>query len=86
MEYGGELAKGIKSEQEHIDTAKKLYEHKINPSEAAESIAREHLKEDENYYSKLGKMERFDKGGAATSIEDGDIVRGEYFTGIYGNF
>jgi hypothetical protein len=86
MNLGGELKKGIKAEQEHINTAKKLYQHKISPEQSAESIAREHLKEDKNYYSKLAKMEKFNTGGAATGFEDGDILRGEYFPGIYGNF
>jgi hypothetical protein len=59
-EYGGELAKGIKSEKEHIDTAKKLYNREMTPLEAAESIAREHLKEDPKYYSKMETID-FDK-------------------------
>lgn len=53
-----ELRKGIKEEKEHLDTAKKLYEHKMKPSEAPESIAREHLKENPKYYSEM-----FDGGG-----------------------
>lgn len=60
MELGGELKKGIKSEKEHIDTAKKLYNREITPSQAAESIAREHLKEDPKYYSKMETID-FDK-------------------------
>ncbi len=86
MKYGGELAKGIKVESEHQNTFKKVYEHKLTPMQAPVEVAKEHLKEDKNYYSKLGKMEKFNTGGAATAIEDGDIVRGEYFPGIYGNF
>lgn len=46
---GGELAKGIKSEQEHIGTAPK-------------SIAKEHLKEDSKYYTKLSKAKLRDGG------------------------
>lgn len=60
MEYGGELAKGIKAEKEHIDTAKKLYNQKITPNEAARSIAMEHIKEDPKYYSKMETID-FDK-------------------------
>jgi len=60
MKYGGELAKGIKSEKEHIDTAKKLYNREMTPFQAAESIAREHLKEDPKYYSKMETID-FDK-------------------------
>ena len=58
--YGGELAKGIKAEREHIDTAKKLYNQKITPNEAAKNIAKEHLKEDPKYYSKMETID-FDK-------------------------
>ena len=86
MKYGGELAKGIKIEAEHQDTFKKVYAHKLTPMQAPVEVAKEHLKEDKNYYSKLGKMEKFNTGGAATSFEIGDIVRGEYFPGIYGNY
>lgn len=60
MKYGGELAKGIKAEREHIDTAKKLYSQKITPNEAARSIAMEHIKEDPKYYSKMETID-FDK-------------------------
>ena len=56
MKYGGELAKGIKAEREHIDTAKKLYNQKITPNEAAKNIAKEHLKD----YSKMETID-FDK-------------------------
>jgi hypothetical protein len=86
MKYGGELAKGIKVEAEHQNTFNKVYAHKLNPMQATEEVAREHIKEDKNYYSKLAKMEKFDTGGAATGFEDGDIIRGEYYPGIYGNF
>ena len=57
MKYGGELAKGIKAEKEHIDTAKKLYSHKLTPNEAARSIAMEHIKEDPKYYSKMENID-----------------------------
>jgi hypothetical protein len=79
MEYGGELAKGIKSEQEHIDTAKKLYEHKINPSEAAKSIAKEHLKENPKYYSAMENID-FDKhyDEIKTKYADGGSVEPTY--------
>jgi hypothetical protein len=60
MKNGGELAKGIKAEKEHIDTAKKLYNQKITPNEAARSIAMEHIKEDPKYYSKMETID-FDK-------------------------
>lgn len=86
MKYGGELAKGIKVEAEHQNTFKKVYAHKLTPKQAPVEIAKEHLKEDKNYYSKMSKMKKFDNGGVATQFEIGDIVRGEYFTGVYGNF
>lgn len=86
LEGGGELAKGIKVEAEHQNTFKKVYAHELNPKQAPIEIAKEHLKEDKNYYSKLAKTEKFDTGGTANTMEIGDIVRGEYFTGIYGNF
>ena len=91
-EHGGatELQKGIKFEKEHLGTAQKLYEHQITPEQAARSIAKEHLKEDKKYYTKLTEMERkFASGGEVTifDIKDGDIVRGIYFKpDIYGNF
>jgi 3'-phosphoadenosine 5'-phosphosulfate sulfotransferase (PAPS reductase)/FAD synthetase len=64
LETGGELAKGIKSEREHIGTATKLYKHEITPKQAPESIAKEHLAEDSQYYTKLEEFEsKFDTGG-----------------------
>jgi hypothetical protein len=57
IESQNALNKGIKIESEHIDTAKKLYEHKITPKQAAESIAKEHLAESPQYYNELEKME-----------------------------
>jgi hypothetical protein len=60
---GGELAKGIKVEKEHIKTAKKLFNREITPEKAAESVAREHLKEDPNYYTKLIELEKKMAGG-----------------------
>jgi hypothetical protein len=67
MALGGELAKGIKSEREHSKTAQDLYNRRITPSQAPESIAREHLKEDKNYYSKLEKL-KLAKGGITNQV------------------
>lgn len=68
---GGELKKGIEVEKEHIDTAEKLYTHKINPEQAPKSIAKEHLKEDPKYYTKLEEVEsKFGLGGTADSSDD----------------
>jgi len=61
---GGELAKGIKAEKEHLKTAKKLYQNKITPEQSAVEIAKDHLKENEHYYTELAKLEKkFAKGG-----------------------
>jgi hypothetical protein len=61
---GGELAKGIKAEKEHLETAKKLYQNKITPEQSAVEIAKDHLKENEHYYTELAKLEKkFAKGG-----------------------
>lgn len=54
---GGELAKGINVEKEHSKTAKKLYNRKITPEQSYKEIAKDHLKEDKNYYSKLAVFE-----------------------------
>lgn len=54
---GGELAKGIKVEKEHSKTANKLYNRKITPQQSFEEIAKDHLKEDKHYYSKLAVFE-----------------------------
>lgn len=60
MLKGGELEKGINHEKEHIDTAKKLYDHKITPEQSAKSIAKDHIKEHANYYTSLENID-FDK-------------------------
>lgn len=70
MLKGGELAKGIRAEREHQKTIDKIYDRKVSKSKAPELIAKDHLKEDKKYYSKLEKMEgkKFGDGG---SIENG---------------
>lgn len=78
MEKGGELIKGIKAEKEHQATIDKIYSHEVKKSKAAELIAKDHLEEDEMYYSKLEKMEgkKF-AGGGNTETPDfkvGDVV------------
>jgi len=57
MAKGGELDRGTRTEQEHIQVLKDLYAKRITPKEASERIAKDHLKEDSRYYSKLAKME-----------------------------
>jgi len=80
LEKGGELKKGIEVESEHINTAKKLYRREITPEQAAESIAREHIKEDPNYYTKLKQIEKYRQGGALTlDYRIGDTIRFNYY-------
>ena len=69
FKQGGELEMGIKEEKEHIEIAKDLYKRKITPSQSAEKIAKDHLKEDPNYYSKL-KSNGFMYGGALVESKD----------------
>lgn len=76
-----ELDKGKKVEKEHKGTIKKVYQHKIKPSQAPESIAKEHLKEDKKYYSKLETVEQMSVGGTVT-LKDGLTV-GVGTTGTY---
>ena len=70
---GGELSKGIRAEKEHQKTIDKIYSHKVKKSKAPELIAKDHLKEDKKYYSKLEKMEgkKFSDGGAVNEYEIG---------------
>jgi hypothetical protein len=64
MALGGELERGIRTEKEHIQTLRKLYEKRITPNKAVKEIAEEHLQEDPKYYSKLSKMEsKMSEGG-----------------------
>ena len=64
MAKGGELERGTRTEQEHIQVLKDLYAKRITPKEASKRIAKDHLKEDSRYYSKLAKMEgKMAKGG-----------------------
>lgn len=57
MARGGELERGVRTEQEHIQVLKDLYAKRITPKQASKRIAKDHLKEDSQYYSKLAKME-----------------------------
>lgn len=82
---GGELAKGIKVEKEHSRTAEKLYNRKITPQQAYKEIAKDHLKEDSHYYSKLNKFEsKMDKGGfIGLPSTDRQTWNAEYKVGDY---
>ena len=73
---GGELKKGIKTEMEHKDTIKKIKTGDYTIKESAELIAKDHLDENDKYYTKLMKMEKqFDNGGKVENIKSkkGDI-------------
>jgi hypothetical protein len=71
MALGGELERGIRTEKEHIQVLKDLYAKRITPNEATKRIAKDHLKEDERYYSRLAKMEgKMAKGGEVEVEEE----------------
>jgi len=53
----GQLAMGKKVESEHNETVQKLMSGNVNKDKATELIAKDHLKEIPDYYSKLKKME-----------------------------
>ncbi len=69
MAKGGELDRGTRTEQEHIQVLKDLYAKRITPKQASERIAKDHLKEDSRYYSKLAKMEGKMAKGGKTKID-----------------
>ena len=54
---GGELARGIKIEMEHKDTINKFKRSDISTKDVAKGIAKDHLKEDKDYYKKLELIE-----------------------------
>lgn len=63
---GGELQKGIRVEREHANTLRQVYNHNINLFDAPKYIAKDHLKELPDYYTRLDKMEhgkKFAEGG-----------------------
>ena len=70
-EKGGELAKGIKAEQEHSETIAKFKRKGVSVNDIAKSIALDHLKEDSKYYTKLEKMEKtkFADGGGVDVLK-----------------
>jgi hypothetical protein len=65
MSIGGELSKGIKAEHEHSKTIDKFKREGVTDLDVEKAIAKDHLKEDPHYYSKLEKMEanKMVKGG-----------------------
>jgi hypothetical protein len=61
---GGQLLKGIRTEMEHKGTIDKFKRAGVSDKEVAKSIAKDHLKEDSEYYTKLNKMEgKLARGG-----------------------
>jgi hypothetical protein len=68
MALGGELEKGIKAEQEHNETYKKIYNHEIPLKDAPRLVAEDHLKEMDNYYTQLAKMEGMENGGKVAEV------------------
>jgi hypothetical protein len=65
MKDGGELAMGIKAEHEHSKTISKFKKPGVSDLDIETAIAKDHLKEDSHYYSKLAKMEgkKYAQGG-----------------------
>ena len=68
MALGGELKKGIKAEQEHNETYKKIYNHEIPLKDAPRLVAEDHLKEMNDYYTRLAKMEGMEHGGKVAEV------------------
>jgi hypothetical protein len=66
---GGELAMGIKAEHEHSHTIDKFKRKGVSDIDIETAIAKDHLKEDPHYYSKLAKMEgkKYAFGGVLTT-------------------
>lgn len=78
MALGGELERGTRTEKEHIQVLKDLYAKRITPNQATKRIAKDHIKEDSRYYSKLAKMEgKMAKGGKIADVDnlEGSIVK-----------
>ena len=87
MELGGELERGKRTEREHIETLRKLYEKRLTPSEAVTAIAKEHIAENPTYYTDLSKMNKeekrahiaelkknfVEKAKQGTKVKDGDV-------------
>jgi hypothetical protein len=58
FERGGEVSKGTRHEMEHKETIDKFKRAGVSTKEVAKSIAKDHLKEDKNYYKKLDILEK----------------------------
>ena len=55
MTYKTEIKKGIKVESEHKQTYNLVQKKKLSKKQFYESISKDHLSEDPNYYTKLKK-------------------------------
>jgi predicted RNA methylase len=92
---GGELEKGIETEAEHKDSIKKIASGEVPVKKAPEAIAKDHLKEDPDYYTKL-QAAKLEKGGSVLLAPNGKpsnlnpvqykLVRTEAFKNWFGDW
>lgn len=72
-----ELKMGVHAEQEHTETYQKIYDHEITPEEAPLYVAVDHLKEMDDYYTRLAQMEGMKEGGKIAQVmrefKEGDL-------------
>lgn len=66
MEHGGELERGERTEMEHIKVLNDLYAKRITPKQATTQIAKDHIKENPNYYTELRRIEKMANGGKSS--------------------
>lgn len=57
---GGDIEEGVRVEMEHKDTINKFKRRDISTRDVARGIAKDHLKEDKDYYKKLNLIENSD--------------------------
>lgn len=80
MNFGGELERGIRTEQEHIKTLEDLYAKRITPEKASEQIAKEHLEENPEYYTEIQKIEQSKKNNADLLMKLGGMTNDYIYT------
>lgn len=72
-----EVKMGVHAEQEHSETYQKIYDHEITPEEAPLYVAVDHLKEMDDYYTRLAQMEGMKEGGKIAQVmrefKEGDL-------------
>jgi len=72
-----EVKMGVHAEQEHSETYQKIYDHEITPEEAPLYVAVDHLKEMDDYYTRLAQMEGMKDGGKIAQVmrefKEGDL-------------